>query len=173
MISKTSQKLLILVIALGLVGLSWWTLNHFAGPDSLWPSARASEPARLENPPYVGIEIHHADGQFRSVDAPRSVRVAHQTRWISPDTGQIDATITNQSDTSGDVVLYLRRSNLSIAPGERIVQRAWAQVSVTDKRSELSVGFHAMDEQGRNVEEQIAHKIATGSSAHPAEQRRH
>ena len=31
----------------------------------------------------------------------------------------------------------------------------------------------AMDEQGRNVEQQIAHKIATGSSADPAEQCRH
>lgn len=169
MIGKIPQKLLILAMTLGLACLSWWTLNHFAGPDSFWPTARASAAASLERPPYIGVEIHHGDGQVRSADSPRSVRVTHQTRLISPDTGQIDATITNQSDTSGDVVLYLRRSNLNIAPGERVVQRAWAQVSVTDKRSELSVGFHAMDEQGRYLT-QIAPMSAKAVSGLDGEQ---
>ena len=146
---------LIVVLALTLLGASWWLIADIAGPDALMPRAWADAlhvPA-LESPPYVGQELSFNDGAHRPPNSPQSMWVQYKSTKVNERTGRLVLHIENRSPSTGNLVFYLTRRPMPLSPGERITLEGSGELQTTDKRAEARLGFHAFDDQNHYVTE--------------------
>lgn len=139
------------LVALALCGVSWWVIALVAGPDALVPSAWAgqSQPSKLEDPPYLGLEHNFNDGLQRPANAPNSLWIDRKSRKLDDRRGELTLSIENRSPSMGNVVVYLVRRPMQVAVGQQVKLSATASLVASDKSTEIGLGFHGYAEQGQ------------------------
>jgi len=143
-------------LATALLALSLWLISEIGGSDAWLPSAWGGTGPRgttLESPPYVGLEVHYKDEKPRATNGPDALWVQQATTKVDDHTGQLVLHLENRSTTISHVVIYLTHRPMVLAPGEKITFAGSGELKVTDKQTEVGIGFHAMDDQGRYVTE--------------------
>lgn len=146
------------LMAIGLTGvvlamITLYVYQSMTGNLSLWPTASAASGAKLDDPPYIGLEVSYRDGIQRAPGDTQALLVRHQSRRIGADEGEVTGALENRSPVTGVVVMYLNRSALNISPGEHVVLHATARIEASDKASQLTVGYHLLNQHGQYLTE--------------------